>query len=353
MKKLQCNISLDLDNQWAYMKTHGDAGWEKYPSYLDRFVPYVLDLFDELDIKATFFVVGQDAARDENKEEIKKIADRGHDIANHSFSHDPYFKWYSDREIEQEIRTTEDHLFGITGKKPVGFRGPGFTWSPSLLNILAQNDYLYDATIFPTFLGPLARAFYFRTTSLSDADKGKLDGLYGDFSNGFRSLRPWYWKLAAGKKLLEIPVSTMPFFRTPFHMTWLIYLNSFSQRLTRLYLDSVIHSCRLTNTDLSFLLHPLDIIGKDQVPELAYFPGMEAASQTKSDFFRATITKIKNHFELSSLEEHARQVVHHGDLPVVDLIPSQTMAVGAKHSPQRFSLVSMNHAKNASPILKT
>ena len=130
MKKLQCNISLDLDNQWAYMKTHGDAGWEKFPSYLDPFVPYILDIFDELNIKATFFIVGQDAARDENKEAIKKIADKGHDIANHSFSHDPYFKWYSERKIEQEIHRTEKHLSGITGKKPVGFRGPGFTWSP-------------------------------------------------------------------------------------------------------------------------------------------------------------------------------------------------------------------------------
>ena len=33
------SISLDLDNQWSYMKTHGDPGWESFPSYLDAFVP--------------------------------------------------------------------------------------------------------------------------------------------------------------------------------------------------------------------------------------------------------------------------------------------------------------------------
>ena len=33
------SLSLDLDNQWSYMKTHGDAGWQSFPSYLDTAVP--------------------------------------------------------------------------------------------------------------------------------------------------------------------------------------------------------------------------------------------------------------------------------------------------------------------------
>jgi len=38
------SLSLDLDNQWSYMKTHGDAGWELFPSYLDIVIPRVLYL---------------------------------------------------------------------------------------------------------------------------------------------------------------------------------------------------------------------------------------------------------------------------------------------------------------------
>ena len=57
------SISLDLDNLWSYMKTHGDAGWESLPSYLDVVVPRILQLLDELDLKITFFIVGQDAAK--------------------------------------------------------------------------------------------------------------------------------------------------------------------------------------------------------------------------------------------------------------------------------------------------
>ena len=56
------SISLDLDNLWSYMKTHGDPGWESFPSYLDTFIPVVLDILDDLNLKITFFIVGQDAA---------------------------------------------------------------------------------------------------------------------------------------------------------------------------------------------------------------------------------------------------------------------------------------------------
>ena len=50
-KKMPASISLDLDDQWSYMKVHGDEGWETFPSYLDIVVPIFLDVFDKLDIK--------------------------------------------------------------------------------------------------------------------------------------------------------------------------------------------------------------------------------------------------------------------------------------------------------------
>ena len=54
--KLPASLSLDLDNQWSYMKIHGDEGWEKFPSYLDTFIPHVLKVLDELGNKITFFI---------------------------------------------------------------------------------------------------------------------------------------------------------------------------------------------------------------------------------------------------------------------------------------------------------
>ncbi|HEX4778174.1 MAG TPA: polysaccharide deacetylase family protein, partial [Acidimicrobiia bacterium] len=87
MKKL-ASLSLDLDNQWSYMKTHGDAGWDSYPSYLDVVVPRVLDLLAARGLRITFFVVGQDAALDRNRDAIASLSAAGHEIGNHSFRHE-------------------------------------------------------------------------------------------------------------------------------------------------------------------------------------------------------------------------------------------------------------------------
>ena len=56
------SLSLDADNQWSYMKIHGDDGWESFPSYLDVLAPRALDVLARHQLRITFFVVGQDAA---------------------------------------------------------------------------------------------------------------------------------------------------------------------------------------------------------------------------------------------------------------------------------------------------
>ena len=75
--KSVASLSLDLDNQWSYMKTNGDAGWEELPSYLDIAVPRILSFLKERDLKITFFVIGQDAALEKNRDAITAIAEAG------------------------------------------------------------------------------------------------------------------------------------------------------------------------------------------------------------------------------------------------------------------------------------
>ncbi len=98
-KKLLASVSLDLDDQWSYMKVHGDAGWETFPSYLDVFLPIVLDTLEKLDIKITFFIVGQDAAIEKNHSVLRSIVERGHEVANHSFHHESWLNTYSKEKI--------------------------------------------------------------------------------------------------------------------------------------------------------------------------------------------------------------------------------------------------------------
>ena len=85
--KLTASLSLDLDNQWSYMKTHGDPGWRSYPSYLNLLGTRVLEFLKGRGLTITFFIVGQDAALDKNREALASIAAAGHEIGNHSFRH--------------------------------------------------------------------------------------------------------------------------------------------------------------------------------------------------------------------------------------------------------------------------
>ncbi len=122
-KKPIASISLDLDNQWSYMKIHGDEGWDKYPSYLSIFVPHVLDVLDELDLKITFFVVGKDTESEDNVKYLKMITERGHEVGNHSYHHESWLQTYSYEKIEKEIREAEEAIEKATGQRTTAFRG--------------------------------------------------------------------------------------------------------------------------------------------------------------------------------------------------------------------------------------
>ncbi len=324
MSKPLLSLSLDMDNQWSYMKIHGEEGWEEYPSYLDIFVPHVLQILEELELKITFFIVGQDAAFESNHKYLKAIADAGHDIGNHSFKHETWLHLYSKEEMQNEIDTAHDVIAEVTGKAPNGFRGPGFSWSNTLLEVLSEKGYSYDASTLPTIIGPLARLYYFSTSNLSKEEKEDRKEIFGKFSDGFRKLKPYYWKLRNSKKLLELPVTTMPLFRIPFHLSYLLYLSNISIHLTMFYLNIAIFLCKITRTEPSFLLHPLDIIGGDQIKSLAFFPGMNISSDRKVFIFKKVMKKLAKHYTLVDMNTHVEAIKSKNSIKSVKMEGSLT-----------------------------
>ena len=79
------SLSLDADDLWAYLRTHGDAAWEQHPSYLPRFYELAFELFESLHLRITFFIVGFDATREANRPALASLAAHGHEVGNHSF----------------------------------------------------------------------------------------------------------------------------------------------------------------------------------------------------------------------------------------------------------------------------
>ena len=314
-ERLPAAVSLDADNQWSYMKTHGDAGWESFPSYLDVLVPYTLDLLDTLNLRITWFVVGQDAALDRNRSALAQLVPRGHEVGNHSFKHEPWLHRYTRAELETELGDAENAIADACGQRPIGFRGPGFSLSTDVLEVLAARGYLYDGSTLPTWIGPLARAYYFRAAKLTAEQREERSMLFGRFDEVFQRNTPYRWRLPSGARLLELPVTTIPGLKTPFHLSYLIYLARFSTAALEAYLRVAIEACRVTRTPPSILLHPLDVLGGDQVPSLRFFPGMDLDGPAKRALFVRVLGRLSEHFDLMPMNAYARKIDTDGGLP--------------------------------------
>lgn len=310
------SLSFDLDDKWAYLKTNGDPGWKSFPSYLDLLVPRVLDVLLSHKLKATFFIVGQDAALGRNILPLRAIAAAGHEIGNHSFLHDPWLHLYSQEQMTIEFTNAEDHIVRATGQHPVGFRGPGYSLSQATVRELIRRGYLYDATTFPTFLMPLVRRFYFAASNFSSEEKHKRKRLGGRLRDGLRPNRPYCWSVE-GSTLLEIPVTTMPGFKFPMHMSYLFALSLVSPKLALGYLELSLRLCRLTNVDPSIVLHPTDFLGSEDGQGLSIIPGMQLPLEKKLKFVNEVLDRLKSAFSVITLREHAAIASRRTTLPVL------------------------------------
>jgi hypothetical protein len=311
MKPL-ASLSLDLDNEWAYLKTHGDPNWETFPSYLDVVVPRFLRILDGLGQRITVFIVGQDAALERNGASLKSIATAGHEIGNHSFHHEPWLQHYTTEQIETEIGSATDAIVAATGIRPVGFRGPGFTLSGPTLEALAKREYRYDCSTFPTYIGPLARAYYFMTAKLTPEEREQRKALFGSMSEGRRPLSQYRWNLGEGRSLLEIPVTTYPVVKIPIHFSYVLYLAMKAPWLAIPYFRSALLACRALGISPSLLLHPLDFLDGDDVATLAFFPAMQMPRAQKLDVLTRALRVYRELFEVVAVGEHATAIERKG-----------------------------------------
>jgi polysaccharide deacetylase family protein (PEP-CTERM system associated) len=118
----------------------------------DRLAPptyWLLDLLAELDVRATFFVVGQ-VARD-HPEVVRAIHRAGHEVASHSWAHRRVHT-FTPEAFREDTRRSKDALEQVTGEAVVGYRAPTFSvtrqtaWA---LDVLAELGVEYDSSVYP------------------------------------------------------------------------------------------------------------------------------------------------------------------------------------------------------------
>jgi peptidoglycan/xylan/chitin deacetylase (PgdA/CDA1 family) len=84
--------------------------------------PRVLDLLERAGARATFFVIGERAAREPGL--VRAIAERGHAVGNHTWSHPKSFALLSPGKVAAELDRTQELIESLTGTAPAFFRPP-------------------------------------------------------------------------------------------------------------------------------------------------------------------------------------------------------------------------------------
>ena len=120
--------------------------------------PQVLDLLDRYAAQATFFCIGEKAAR--YPDLCREIVRRGHVVENHSQHHRHYFSLMGTRALGRELQAAQDTLTAITGQRPLFFRAPAGLRNPFLDPVLARLGLqlaTWSARAFDTRIGDAER----------------------------------------------------------------------------------------------------------------------------------------------------------------------------------------------------
>ena len=99
--------------------------------------PKVLDALDARGAKASFFCIGEHAAR--HRALTAEIAQRGHRLENHSFTHSNAFFFHRPSMLDREIVRCQEELQRASGRAPSFFRAPAGIRSPFLQGALVRS----------------------------------------------------------------------------------------------------------------------------------------------------------------------------------------------------------------------
>lgn len=129
--------------------------WDGYEDRVDANTRRLLDLFDEYEVKGTFFVLGCVALK--FPDVIQEIARRGHEIGSHGMWHQMLTR-LSRAEIETDIAQSKIILEDLTGQTVQCYRAPSWSISPEryyVWDILEKLGFTVDSSLQP-FRTPLS-----------------------------------------------------------------------------------------------------------------------------------------------------------------------------------------------------
>ncbi len=249
-----------------YGKYHYGNITDPVKGAIERQTHIILDLLDESNIKATFFVLGILAKYRPGL--VTQIADRGHEIALHGQNHVAMFT-LTRAQAKEDISTALKTVSDITGEKIVGYRAPFFSVKKEnlyLLETLAELGFLYDSSIFPAALPR-----------------------YG--IGGFSKEDKWY-SLSNGMHIAELPMTTGRFM----NRDWPVSGGGYMRLMPGFMINRIFKNIAANQRDSMIYMHPYEFdsqridTASNYPPDAAHSKLKTAALNFRWNIFRPTIT---------------------------------------------------------------
>ena len=124
--------------------------WSNFEPRYEQNTLKTLDLLDDFDTTATFFVLGWIA--EQNPQLIREIVSRGHEVASRGFYHRS-LKNLTNEEFREDLRRTNRALENAAGQKIIGYRAAeklNYEKDSWIFDVLADEGFVYDASFLPT-----------------------------------------------------------------------------------------------------------------------------------------------------------------------------------------------------------
>jgi polysaccharide deacetylase family protein (PEP-CTERM system associated) len=145
-------LTIDLEDYYhvsAFRENVAQDQWNTRQSRVERNTDLLLDLLDEAGCKATFFTLGWVA--EQHPQVVRRVAERGHEVACHSLRHRIIFEMTPD-EFREDTRQAKKLLEDCSGTPVRGYRAPSFSITQQslwALEVLAELGFAFDSSVFP------------------------------------------------------------------------------------------------------------------------------------------------------------------------------------------------------------
>ncbi len=145
-------LTIDVEEYFqvsAFEKCIDRSKWSTFPSRVERNINVILDLLDESNVKATFFILGWIAERHPNL--IRQVHDNGHEIACHGLQH-VRVNSQNTEQFKSDVVQAKKILEDVISSSVKGYRAASFSINDKniwALDVLKENGFAYSSSINP------------------------------------------------------------------------------------------------------------------------------------------------------------------------------------------------------------